>query len=721
MQSNVTTASRAAAAVLLCAGAATPLNAAVVSWTNGAGGMWSDDANWSSPKIPEKTDDLQFFLANTYAVTLDKDYENRTFKVRHGHVTFDLGGYTHTANLPLGSFPTVDFVVGDVAGNASATFLNGTVNHDVLWIGGVPGGAGLAGVSASLTFGAGSTLNAHHIMLWGTDLGRLEFRDGAQANFVSGINTPSFGAAATNEALITGAGTVVSGSSFNFSQNGVSHVTVSDGAVLTSSSSIYFTKGGSLTIDNATVTTSRLADFNATEDEFSVSVVNGGKLNTTSSFTQLGQASAHIDISGVGSRWVASDPMSVGYQGTAIVNVTDGGEAWFPSIASFGRQAGSYGEINVSGVVASPDNGAPVRSRAILWGTIIGDEGEGVVRILDGAEADYRDNMTLGRFATGNGHVLVSGAGSTWIDQFGNDWTITVGREGHGVFEAADQGYVRLAFDSMILGEMSGSRGELIARDAGTLVDIGNDFAPFLDSGLVAVGRGGEGLATVSDGAHVVSDRLVIGELAGSDGLVDVRSDGSRWTVRHSGIIVGGAGMGVLNIDRGGLVEVLNGAVTVGADGRITGNGVLITPSVVNDGAITPGGGEDPLEINGDYEQTKNGTFEYTLGVAEKTPRGDVFFDGLLVTGDATLAGTLRIVPADGFTPEPGVFDLIRASSIIGEFDTELFPKARGALSYSVEYTETAVRLIVVPAPGAAALAMGALLGVGPRRGRRCD
>src|SRR5258705_27343 len=44
--------------------------AAVVSWTNAAGGDWSLSGNWDTGQVPNATDSVQITLDGTYSVTV---------------------------------------------------------------------------------------------------------------------------------------------------------------------------------------------------------------------------------------------------------------------------------------------------------------------------------------------------------------------------------------------------------------------------------------------------------------------------------------------------------------------------------------------------------------------------------------------------------------------------------------------------------------------------
>jgi outer membrane autotransporter protein len=106
-------------------------------------------------------------------------------------------------------------------------------------------------------------------------------------------------------------------------------------------------------------------------------------------------------------------------------------------------------------------------------------------------------------------------------------------------------------------------------------------------------------------------------------------------------------------------------AVTIGSGGTLTGIGT-IAGNVTNSGVISPGNPFGTLTIHGNFTQTSSGIFR--LQLAGLSPGN---FGVLAVTGQATLGGTLQLVPVGNFqfqVGEKAVF--LTASSITGSFST---------------------------------------------------
>ena len=147
----------------------------------------------------------------------------------------------------------------------------------------------------------------------------------------------------------------------------------------------------------------------------------------------------------------------------------------------------------------------------------------------------------------------------------------------------------------------------------------------------------------------------------------------------------------------------LGGDDSLGGEGSVLGN-------VSNGGSVGPGASPGELTIDGDYQQTADG--ELVIEIAGSAP-GE--FDVLNITGQADLAGTLRI-ELDGYAPPPGEqFLVMKYASHLGGFGTVLPP---GGLQAQLDYDAPGgLTVTLVPEPATLVLlALGACL---PLRRRR--
>ncbi len=115
---------------------------------------------------------------------------------------------------------------------------------------------------------------------------------------------------------------------------------------------------------------------------------------------------------------------------------------------------------------------------------------------------------------------------------------------------------------------------------------------------------------------------------------------------------------------------VASAGMTIESGGTLYGNGTItVTGSLTNSGDINLAGGSGPgstpgaLVVSGDYTQTSGGELDVHLYSGGG-------YDTLQVSGQATLAGTLKVTSL-GFTPMPGVvFKVVTYGSRSGTFDS---------------------------------------------------
>ncbi len=201
--------------------------------------------------------------------------------------------------------------------------------------------------------------------------------------------------------------------------------------------------------------------------------------------------------------------------------------------------------------------------------------------------------------------------------------------------------------------------------------------------------------ARVLDGPTLTTNNLTLG-----GGSLTVKSG----TLNASGTtsVAGGALLslqgGAVNaaggtVDCGGVVEVMGGALTVGtlnvqSGGLLRGTGT-VTGNVINGaGTVSPGASPGILTIAGNYVQGAGGTLAIELG---GTTPGT--YDQLMVTGNATLGGSVTIALSGGFVPVDGdSFSVVQAGGTVsGTFASSTFPPLQ---SMSLEYLTSKVNVL---------------------------
>lgn len=117
-----------------------------------------------------------------------------------------------------------------------------------------------------------------------------------------------------------------------------------------------------------------------------------------------------------------------------------------------------------------------------------------------------------------------------------------------------------------VVGDNAGSNGVVNLKDAGTR---------WTNSGTLYVGYGGNGTLNLASGTIVRSDNAFIGQRANSVGVVNVSGTNAQW-INAGQLIVGDYGSGTLNIQNGGVVTNTNGYVgnVAGSTGAATVSGI---------------------------------------------------------------------------------------------------------------------------------------------------
>jgi hypothetical protein len=194
--------------------------------------------------------------------------------------------------------------------------------------------------------------------------------------------------------------------------------------------------------------------------------------------------------------------------------------------------------------------------------------------------------------------------------------------------------------------------------------------------------------------------------------LKDIDSSGGLELEDQATVNIGGK----LDIEAGGVLEVnkgctlnitgqlelsqlsgvasIDGTVTAGSIdisflslvlGSGTINGVLAT----NAGSIWPGLSPGILTFNSDYIQTDTGESVIEVGGSEP----GLEYDQLVVNGNASLGGTLRIVPLAKFADGTIQIEPLIAERISGGFDRIIVMGESARSSFSVNLTESQVQL----------------------------
>lgn len=331
-------------------------------------------------------------------------------------------------------------------------------------------------------------------------------------------------------------------------------------------------------------------------------------------------------------------------------------------------------------------------ARALVVGDRLGDVGS--LTIAGGTLTTGTGLARLGRFAPSAGTLVInSGATMSNLDD------LIIGDEGGGTLQINAGGSV--SSDIVFLADESGSSGNAIVRGAwnlsnSLLVGNGGDGSVSISNGgdltttrefkvgdnlgssgvvsvsgagstltsslLSSVGNFGPGSLAISGGAVVTTPGLRIGE----DAQGDVTVDGSGSKLISSALInVSVSGVGSLILANSGVVQC--SSVAVGALGTLGGSG-SVTGAVTNAGVVRPGNSAGILSTGG-FSQT-TGALNIELGGANP----GTGYDQLVVSGAATLGGTLNVTLINGYNPASGTFTIIQGGAVSGTFLVQNLP-----------------------------------------------
>ncbi len=348
---------------------------------------------------------------------------------------------------------------------------------------------------------------------------------------------------------------------------------------------------------------------------------------------------------------------------------------------------------------------------------VIGGFGDGLLEVLDGAEADFNDDVVIADQPGSSGGLFVRGvAGGQRARVFASGGTnndLLVGRNGFGSLDIVDGALVEAADDVFVgLNDLAGGANGFITvsgtqdgfqatLSAADDLAIGASGVPGnltnLGVGVVVIHSGGE--VHVGDATLVGPDdtlALTGGTLRTGRLILDADPSRLQWSAGTIALTASG-----LTIESGGTLDrvvtletdmnlfvnssrrvALGGAllmeggrfegndeVIVDSGGFVGGDGTIQTPVFFeNSGRIQPDG---VLRVEGHFVQDPAGELLMGLGPASGSD------DLLLVTQFAQLGGTLTIQAGSALDPDvPGTVDaytLVSAGTLQDSFDTVIY------------------------------------------------
>lgn len=592
-------------AILLASAFATALPsfaAAQTVWDGSNSANWFEGGNWSTGAVPTAADDAMIDLSSPGA------------RISGGNAFADtvyVGG-SGTGHLDIAS--------------------GGRLTSRLGWIGMEPGSLGVVDIAGQ----------------WSNDQLIVGFDGEGAVNVLNGGHMSSKSAFIGSNEDAVGVVTVQTSqwASGNLSvgTDGYGSLQIENrGVVLTTVASIGTHTGGK----GGAVTLTGLGSVWALNGELTVGEGTNGTLTISdggfilgsgTSIGQLASGTGIATVTGARSIWDnRGDDLFIGDAGHGRLTVLDG--AGVSGRSGFvGRAAGSVGSVSVSGT-GSRWNMSSV--------TLVGEAGDGKLLIEKGGLVTSDDAGVIGSLGVGRGSVVVTGAGSQWI----NGGPLTIGRDGNGNLTIGDG------------GKVSNSRGTVGEYGTGEVLIAGAD-SMWTGTGPLTVGEFGKGTITVAAGGTLTSADTLIGKQSGALGAVSISGSGSTWAVSSGDDIeIGVSGTGTLSITDGGKVGsglvgriaknagsigsvLVSGAgslwgmtvIAVGDEGTgtmLVENGGKVTSQIASIGDSGPGKGVAVIRGAGST-WTNTGPDLFLVGY-EADGAVTVTAAGTLVTGDAKI------------------------------------------------------------------------------------
>ena len=409
---------------------------------------------------------------------------------------------------------------------------------------------------------------------------------------------------------------------------------------------VAWSQSGDVAIDNSgSVLARNYIGVQAMADNGNVSVVNSGRIEAERD-TGLGPSAANQGISATGS---------------ADVSVTN-------------TAAGRVIADSDTAILAETSNGAVTINNA---GAVTGAGGVtatatvGAVSLLNSGSVTATSGLAVSLSGTTNrldntGTISTSGAIAV---QTGNgDSTVVV----NGSIAAGSALGTAVAMGSgnnrLVLADTAALLGKVTNLSSNNMLELTGAASAVLDLGSVGATGTLQGFANLA------------------------KSGAGVWTLTGNGAALSGG----VTVEAGKLIVngtlAASSSLTVMSGGTLGGSGVVPT-TIVNGGTLSPGNSPGTLTVNGNLSLSTGSTY-----VAEI--QGSVS-DRVNVSGTASLAGTLRLVPLGGSYAFNNPYTLLSAAGgTSGTFSPVDTSGSFGAgVTTAVSYTANDVLLTLRPKP----------------------
>ncbi len=408
----------------------------------------------------------------------------------------------------------------------------------------------------------------------------------------------------------------------NIRSNGIGRVSIAGnifiGAEANATGTLIVSSGGLLSASNSTISVGRAGTGTLTVNDGST--ISGAPvliIGDLAGINGTGNITGRSFIGGNAST-VNAGNVFIGNQGTGTLNITDGGFLHQSATGQGFIGSSGSGTVNVDGLGSRWINSSDL---------VIGNGNTGTLNITFGGRVDDAAGW-VGYSEGSTGHVTVSGVGSQWNTTLGGNG-LTVGRAGTGTLDILNGGSVQ-SLDAFVgRGGTSSPPGV----GSGTVNVSGGSI--WNNTGNLIIGENGQGTLTIQNSGNVFNAAAIIGNLAGSIGMVTVDGLGSDW-ISSAGLRVGNLGQGSLMVTAGGAVSSTDSEI-----GEVDG----ITSTATVDGT------DSIWSVNGslDIGDAGDGSLTISNGGAVTSTSGELA-DGDAADGFVTVTGAGSSWTMDGGT-----------------------------------------------------------------------
>lgn len=395
-------------------------------WT-GATGSWFDAGNWSAG-VPDASADARVDNAGTCTI-------DAAGAVAHSVLLgFDAAD---TGTLAAGSGATLDvaadLAVGyggsgafNIGGGAVVNDYSGEIGYTIQSDGGARGDA--------VVDGAGSQWNHAFELYVGYGVGTLSISNGASVHNVYGYlgyfaESPGH---SSGTATVDGAGSIwTNDADLHIGDAGTGIVTVSNGGALVNGEGNLgygFGSDGTATITGAQSSwTTNGFLYVGNDGDGTLNVMDGGTVSSLGGFGYLawdaGSAGA-VTIDGAGSTWTNANGLYIGFGGTGVLTVSNGGSMQNGSFANVGFSPGASGAVSITGAGSVFGTGGALS----IGGNVSGAGGTGSLDVESGGRVSAG---TLNVWNTGQ--LSLAGAGAIEAATASIDGSFDVGSGGASI------------------------------------------------------------------------------------------------------------------------------------------------------------------------------------------------------------------------------------------------------------------------------------------------